>query len=97
MNQSVAEIDRMTQQNAALVEESAAAAESLREQAARLSQGCSSSVWLTHGLCGHGNFSAPAPQGLSAPNRHHRALLGEPLPRNKPQSPRLGALFFGGL
>ncbi|HQQ69639.1 MAG TPA: methyl-accepting chemotaxis protein [Alicycliphilus sp.] len=35
---SVAEIDRMTQQNAALVEESAAAAESLREQAARLSQ-----------------------------------------------------------
>ena len=38
MNSSVGEIDRMTQQNAALVEESAAAAESLREQAARLSQ-----------------------------------------------------------
>ena len=38
VNASVAEIDRMTQQNAALVEESAAAAESLREQAARLSQ-----------------------------------------------------------
>jgi methyl-accepting chemotaxis protein len=38
VNQSVGEIDRMTQQNAALVEESAAAAESLREQAARLSQ-----------------------------------------------------------
>ncbi len=37
-NQSVGEIDRMTQQNAALVEESAAAAASLREQAARLSQ-----------------------------------------------------------
>ncbi len=37
-NQSVGEIDRMTQQNAALVEESAAAAESLREQAARLAQ-----------------------------------------------------------
>ena len=37
VNQSVGEIDRMTQQNAALVEESAAAAESLREQAARLS------------------------------------------------------------
>ena len=34
----MAEIDRMTQQNAALVEESAAAADSLREQAARLSQ-----------------------------------------------------------
>ena len=38
VNQSVGEIDRMTQQNAALVEESAAAAESLREQAARLAQ-----------------------------------------------------------
>src|SRR3989338_4393588 len=38
VNGSVGEIDRMTQQNAALVEESAAAAESLREQAARLSQ-----------------------------------------------------------
>ena len=37
VNASVGEIDRMTQQNAALVEESAAAAESLREQAARLS------------------------------------------------------------
>ncbi|WP_298209540.1 methyl-accepting chemotaxis protein [Acidovorax sp.] len=38
VNQSVGEIDRMTQQNAALVEESAAAADSLREQAARLSR-----------------------------------------------------------
>jgi methyl-accepting chemotaxis protein len=31
-------LDQMTQQNAALVEQSAAAAESLREQALRLSQ-----------------------------------------------------------
>ncbi|MGD9774335.1 methyl-accepting chemotaxis protein [Diaphorobacter sp.] len=38
VNASVGEIDRMTQQNAALVEQSAAAAESLRDQAARLSQ-----------------------------------------------------------
>jgi len=38
VNQSVLEIDRMTQQNAALVEQSAAAAESLREQADRLAQ-----------------------------------------------------------
>ena len=36
VNQSVNQIDQMTQQNAALVEESAAAAESLREQADRL-------------------------------------------------------------
>ena len=37
VNGAVGEIDRMTQQNAALVEQSAAAAESLREQAERLS------------------------------------------------------------
>ena len=36
INQSVAQLDQMTQQNAALVEQSAAAAESLREQARQL-------------------------------------------------------------
>ena len=38
VNIAVSELDEMTQQNAALVEESAAAAESLREQAERLAQ-----------------------------------------------------------
>jgi len=38
VNQAVHEIDRMTQQNAALVEQSAAAAQSMREQAERLAQ-----------------------------------------------------------
>ena len=38
VNQAVSQVDDMTQQNAALVEESAAAAESLREQAQRLAQ-----------------------------------------------------------
>ncbi|MGQ0711985.1 MAG: methyl-accepting chemotaxis protein, partial [Rhodoferax sp.] len=38
VNQSIGQLDQMTQQNAALVEESAAAAESLREQAERLKQ-----------------------------------------------------------
>ncbi|WP_370680401.1 methyl-accepting chemotaxis protein [Comamonas sp. GB3 AK4-5] len=38
LNQAVGDIDRMTQQNAALVEEASAAADSLRDQAARLSQ-----------------------------------------------------------
>jgi methyl-accepting chemotaxis protein len=37
VNQAVTQLDQMTQQNAALVEESAAAAGSLREQAQRLS------------------------------------------------------------
>ena len=77
VNQSVAEIDRMTQQNAALVEESAAAAESLREQAARLSQVVQQfRLADSIGFAGHGNFSAPAPQGLCAPEPAPRALLG---------------------
>ena len=38
VNTSVLQLDQMTQQNAALVEQSAAAAESLREQAERLAQ-----------------------------------------------------------
>ncbi len=38
INTSLAALDQMTQQNSALVEESAAAAESLREQAAQLAQ-----------------------------------------------------------
>src|SRR5439155_19135741 len=38
VNQSVVQLDQMTQQNASLVEESAAAAESLKEQALRLAQ-----------------------------------------------------------
>ena len=38
VNGSVNELDRMTQQNAALVEQSAAAADSLKEQATRLAQ-----------------------------------------------------------
>ena len=38
VSQSITQIDQMTQQNAALVEQSAAAAESMREQADRLAQ-----------------------------------------------------------
>jgi methyl-accepting chemotaxis protein len=38
INTAVTQLDQMTQQNAALVEESAAAAESLKEQASRLAQ-----------------------------------------------------------
>ena len=38
VNGAVHQLDQMTQQNAALVEQSAAAAQSLRDQAARMSQ-----------------------------------------------------------
>jgi methyl-accepting chemotaxis protein len=53
VNRSVNELDQMTQQNAALVEESAAAAESLKDQAARLAQAVSS-FKLGHGHLGSG-------------------------------------------
>ncbi|WP_457337894.1 methyl-accepting chemotaxis protein [Rhizobacter sp. P5_C2] len=56
VNQSVTQLDQMTQQNAALVEESAAAAESLRDQAQRLA-----SVIATFRLDAHGVTAAPAP------------------------------------
>ena len=38
VNQAIAQMDQVTQQNAALVEEAAAAAESMQDQAARLAQ-----------------------------------------------------------
>ncbi|PIF28127.1 methyl-accepting chemotaxis protein [Acidovorax sp. 56] len=75
VNQSVGEIDRMTQQNAALVEESAAAAESLREQAARLSQ-VVQQFRLSASMDLHQHAAVAAPQGLSAPRSGPRALLG---------------------
>ena len=57
VNVAVNQLDQMTQQNAALVEESAAAAESLKDQAARLAQ-----VVQVFRLS-----SAPAPAALPAP------------------------------
>jgi methyl-accepting chemotaxis protein len=59
VNRSVNELDQMTQQNAALVEESAAAAESLREQAGRLGQAVSS--FKLGGHSHHSTSSAPYP------------------------------------
>jgi len=52
-NRSVNEFDQMTQQNAALVEESAAAAESLKDQASRLAQAVSSFRVGAAGGMGH--------------------------------------------
>ena len=56
MGDAVAPLDQVTQQNAALVEESAAAAESLRHQAAQLADGVS--VFKLRP--GHGAELAPA-------------------------------------
>jgi methyl-accepting chemotaxis protein len=59
VNEALSVLERTTQQNAALVEQSAAAAESLRSQADRL-----------HGLVGTFQLvSAPAPAAESHPRR----------------------------
>jgi methyl-accepting chemotaxis protein len=66
VNTAVNQLDQMTQQNAALVEESAAAAESLKEQAQRLMK-----VVATFRLDSHGSLApsapAPAPARVAAP------------------------------
>ncbi len=62
ISQAVHQLDQMTQQNAALVEESAAASESLREQASGLLR--AASQFKLHGGVGMGHQPAPgaAPQ-----------------------------------
>ena len=58
VNGAVANLDQMTQQNAALVEESAAAAESLKDQAQRLTQ--SMQVFRLSGSAAYTSAAAPA-------------------------------------
>jgi len=60
VNGSVVQLDQMTQQNAALVEESAAAAESLREQSARMAEAIS--VFKLGGNQRPAAARAPAPR-----------------------------------
>ncbi|QPF73085.1 HAMP domain-containing protein [Roseateles sp. DAIF2] len=71
VNQSVLQLDQMTQQNAALVEESAAAAESLRDQAQRLVEA------VAVFRLAAGQNAAPAPRA-AAP------LAKAPTPASKP-------------
>ncbi|SFD38557.1 methyl-accepting chemotaxis protein [Paracidovorax konjaci] len=65
VNQSVGALDQMTQQNAALVEESAAAAQSLRDQAQQLAQ--ATALFRVAGTAaGGGGAPAPAPGQAAA-------------------------------
>ena len=71
VNQAISEMDQVTQQNAALVEEAAAAAESMQEQAARLADAVS--VFRTAQV-------DAAPQGIEcrgAPARRNGVPSGE--------------------
>ena len=58
VNEAVTRLDQMTQQNAALVEESAAAAESLKDQAHRMTTLVSS--YRLDGMSDIGSFAAPS-------------------------------------
>ncbi len=71
VNHSVNELDQMTQQNAALVQESAAAAESLLEQASRLGQAVSSFK-----LGGHAGNSSSHGTAYPARTQTH-AVIGK--------------------
>ncbi|MBL8363220.1 MAG: MCP four helix bundle domain-containing protein [Rubrivivax sp.] len=64
VNSAVSQLDQMTQQNAALVEQSAAAAESLKEQAARLAETVSrfrTAVTAAAPRATPSTFTSPAP------------------------------------
>ncbi|MFA7242486.1 MAG: hypothetical protein WC091_20445, partial [Sulfuricellaceae bacterium] len=69
VNQAITQMDEVTQQNAALVEEAAAAAESLEEQAQNLAQ--SVSVFKLDNKAGMGMARAPAPKSTSKAVAHH--------------------------
>ncbi len=73
VNGSITQLDQMTQQNAALVEESAAAAQSLRDQAARLAQAVEffrlSAVPQQQQPAASGPLSAPAPAPAARASR----------------------------
>ncbi|AOG24518.1 methyl-accepting chemotaxis protein [Acidovorax sp. RAC01] len=90
VSQSVGELEEMTQQNAALVEEGAAAADSLKEQAGRLTQmvhafrltrnGGEAGGWGSSG----GATAAPA----ATPAPHHNAAPRQLASRSAPALPR---------
>jgi methyl-accepting chemotaxis protein len=74
VNSAISQLDQMTQQNAALVEESAAAASSMKDQAQRLA-----SVVATFKLDGNAMSSAPKAVPYRAPPK---SLPNRPAPRS---------------
>jgi methyl-accepting chemotaxis protein len=86
VNVAVTQLDQMTQQNAALVEQSAAAAESLKDQAARLDQ----VVRVFRTGDAPASVPAPAPRATPAPSpvAAPRAVVTKPVaPAPAPKRP----------
>ena len=90
VNRAVTEIEQMTQQNAALVEESAAAAGSMSEQAGRLVEAVArfrvhAADGATHASANHATLQrspqqSPAPARARAPAPAARAAAARPAP-----------------
>ncbi|WP_428506093.1 methyl-accepting chemotaxis protein [Roseateles sp.] len=94
VNGAVVQLDQMTQQNAALVEESAAAAESLRDQAQRLTEVVSVfRLGADEGQAGRSAARSPAPRSSSMNSSAQfkkPAVHSSPSPSPKP-APKAGA------
>jgi methyl-accepting chemotaxis protein len=98
VNSSVVQLDQMTQQNAALVEQSAAAAESLKDQASRLAEVMSifrldsnasstnASVIRTSSKPKHSPAAKPAVIPTPAPRVHHASAAVATAAATAPQS-----------
>jgi len=90
VNQAITQMDEVTQQNAALVEEAAAAAESLEEQAGHLARAVSVFV-LGQGEAGAMQpIRRPAVQSVSRPALSHMEpvrLKAQPARSRVPSSP----------
>jgi methyl-accepting chemotaxis protein len=86
VNSAVTQLDQMTQQNAALVEESAAAAESLKEQAKRLAQVVATFRLDAASAAAPSAFAAPAASREPALRSAQQAIerARQPTPRKAP-------------
>lgn len=77
VNQTITGLDEMTQQNAALVEQAAAAAESLEEQAQNLARAVAAFQLSEHGHRPVARLSAPAATRSMVPARQSSAVARE--------------------
>ena len=97
INQAITQMDEMTQQNAALVEQAAAAAESMQEQSQRLAEAVS--IFKLNGDDARAMRAAPAPvRKAPAPVARVAAPVRPPVaaPRVAPAAPKKVAAALAG-
>jgi methyl-accepting chemotaxis protein-2 (aspartate sensor receptor) len=91
VNTSVVQLDQMTQQNAALVEESAAAAESLKEQAQRLVEAVAVFRVSAQGSAPAPKAAVAAPKPVAAPAPKAAPVAKVTAPAPRPAAPKAAA------